>query len=405
MRRRDGRPARAAVRPRATRRRVPSPKSATPSASSPARSVWPAATLRSCSSSQPAWRSTHASISNRCRPIASTVNAPAIAVVAERDERLLAPAPARPPVADDRAERLVPVADDRRGHLDGVADARFRGPAPAIDGRCHVGDRDSLGSHPRDTVNSPPCCRGDQSASSSIPPRCRAAGWGRRRSPSSTGWRPRGRAGGRSCPSTRPTSSARRMRPRRRSRRGAGCSPTRRRGSSRASCGRSGHGRDAGATTGRPSPAATPSRSRCGSSANGSRFAATRPDAASASSATCRSTSRPTAATIGLTPSSSSPSTSSSRARRRTTSTTSASCGATRSTTGRRWPPTTTGGGSSGCAACSTSSTSSGSTTSAASPGTGRFPRARRPRGKAGGRRGRAGRSSVPPRRRSGRCR
>ncbi len=36
---------------------------------------------------------------------------------------------------------------------------------------------------------------------------------------------------------------------------------------------------------------------------------------------------------------------------------------------------------------------------------TGRSPRARRPRVTAGGRRGRAGRSSVPPRRRSGRCR
>ena len=36
---------------------------------------------------------------------------------------------------------------------------------------------------------------------------------------------------------------------------------------------------------------------------------------------------------------------------------------------------------------------------------TGRFPQARRARGTAGGRRGRAGRSSVQPRRRSGRCR
>ena len=101
--------------PRATRRPSPSPNSAAPSASSPARSAWPAATLRSCSSSQPAWRSTQDSISNRYRPTASTANAPRVAVVAERDERLLAPAAARPPVADDGAERLVPVADDRRG--------------------------------------------------------------------------------------------------------------------------------------------------------------------------------------------------------------------------------------------------------------------------------------------------
>ena len=47
--------------------------------------------------------------------------------------------------------------------------------------------------------------------------------------PSSTGSRPQGRAGGRCCRSIRPTSSARRTPPRRRSRRGAACSPIRRR--------------------------------------------------------------------------------------------------------------------------------------------------------------------------------
>ena len=52
--RRDGRPARAAAAASRHSSTVPSPNSAAPSASSPARSSWPAAILRSCSSSQPA---------------------------------------------------------------------------------------------------------------------------------------------------------------------------------------------------------------------------------------------------------------------------------------------------------------------------------------------------------------
>ena len=78
------------------------------------------------------------------------------AVVAEEAEPLLAPAASRLAISDRCPQRLVAVAHDRGRHFDTVSDARLGGPASAIDARCHIGDRDPLGRHRRDTVNSPP---------------------------------------------------------------------------------------------------------------------------------------------------------------------------------------------------------------------------------------------------------
>ena len=176
---------------------VPPPKSASPSASSPVRSAWPAAVLRSNSSSQPACLSTQASISKRQRPDRVHLEGAREAVVAERRQRRLAPAAARPARADDGAQRLVTVAHDRRRDVDAIADARLRRPAPAVDLRRDVRDGDPLGRHLRYTVNSRPCSWSGHWACSSTRRRSRADGSAPTPTPSSTGWRRPARAGGR----------------------------------------------------------------------------------------------------------------------------------------------------------------------------------------------------------------
>ena len=184
---------------------VPSPKSARPSDSSPPRSACPAATLRSCSSSQLAYGSTHAWMRSSQGPSASGVIARLEAVVALRLERRLPPA-ARPdrPEPDDAPERLVPVPEDRRRDRDRVSEARLDGKAAAVDLRPHVLDLDPWRRHPRQGKQSGDVAHPFRSASTSIRPRCRAAVSAPRRTPSSTGSRPPEHGSGRCCRSIRP---------------------------------------------------------------------------------------------------------------------------------------------------------------------------------------------------------
>ena len=124
----------------------------------PLRSAWPAATLRSCSSSQPACRSTQASISNRQRPTRVDLEA------SPRSGRCRAPraAPrASVPSGGGSGRRPRSVSCPSRTI---VAATSTRSPTHAFAGQrpqstCGVTSEMMMRSaaHPRHTVNSPAC--------------------------------------------------------------------------------------------------------------------------------------------------------------------------------------------------------------------------------------------------------